>query len=309
MMPIANLVACALILTVLAGSSGCAASNPRASSDAITISHWNVASAGAAAALAPQAGPGAQDKKPASGSDAEALAKQLNNPIADLISVPFQLNRDQNLGRADGDRWTLNVQPVVPFSLSPDSNLISRTILPVISQDDIPPGESETGIGDITQSFFFSPTKPTEDGWMWGAGPVFLIPTASDDTLGTEKWGIGPTAVALKQEGPLTYGALLNHVWSFAGDDDRSHVNNTFLQPFVAYTTSSAFTYSLNAESTYDWNEDDFALPVNAVVSRVVKIGGEHVSIGGGFRYWLDETTDGPEGVGFRFFITLLLPK
>jgi hypothetical protein len=247
------------------------------------------------------AGSGAQDK--------EALAKKLANPIAALISVPLQLNYDDDIGPADGERWTLNVQPVVPISLNADWNVISRTILPLLDQDDIPAGESETGTGDIVQSLFFSPVAPTASGWIWGAGPVFLIPTASDETLGAEQWGIGPTAVALKQQGPWTYGGLVNHIWSFAGDEDRADVNTTFLQPFLAYTTPAAVTFTLNSESTYDWEEDELAAPVNAVVSKVVKLGSQLVSIGGGLRYWVEDSDASPEGLAFRFFVTLLFPR
>lgn len=129
------------------------------------------------------------------------LAKQLSNPIASLISVPFQVNYDRGYGPDDGHRVTLNIQPVIPISLNEDWNLISRTILPVISQDDIAgPSGDQFGLGDTVQSFFFSPKEPTAGGIIWGAGPVFLIPTATDDLLGGEKWGIGPTVVALKQD-------------------------------------------------------------------------------------------------------------
>jgi hypothetical protein len=247
---------------------------------------------------------------PQAGADAAALAKQLANPIASLISVPLQLNYDQDIGPGeDGERLVLNVQPVVPVALNDDWNLISRTIVPFVAQDDIPPGEDEAGLGDVTQSLFFSPVAPTEGGWIWGAGPVFLVPTATDDTLGAEKWGIGPTAVALRQAGAWTYGALVNHLWSFAGDDDRAHVNSTFVQPFAAHTTPTAWTYTLNAESTYDWRADQLALPVNAVVSKVTKLGGQLVSIGGGLRWWLEESDASPEGLGFRVFLTLLYPR
>lgn len=243
--------------------------------------------------------------------DSSELAKKLANPVAALISVPFQLNYDTDIGPADkGDRWTLNIQPVVPFSLSQDWNLISRTILPVIWQDDIFPGAgSQSGIGDIIQSVFFSPKEPTTGGWIWGAGPVFLLPTGSDDLLTTDKWGTGPTAVILRQQGPWTYGALANHIWSFAGDDDRSDVNSTFIQPFISYTTPSAWTFTVNTENTYDWKKEQWSMPIHGVITKVTKIGSQLISIGGGVRYWADSPESGAEGLGFRLIVTLLFPR
>jgi hypothetical protein len=234
---------------------------------------------------------------------------QLANPIASLISLPLQLNHDEDIGPSDGERWTLNVQPVIPISLNEDWNVISRTIVPLIDQEDIPAGEDETGLGDVLQSFFFSPVAPTDGGWILGAGPVLLIPTASDETLGGEQWGIGPTGVALRQQGPWTYGALVNHIWSFAGDDDRADVNSTFVQPFLAYTTPTAWTYTLNSETTYDWEEDELAIPINALATKVLKVGGQLISVGGGLRYWVEDSDASPEGLGFRFIVTFLFPK
>jgi hypothetical protein len=137
-------------------------------------------------------------------ADDEAdLAKKLANPVAALISVPMQLNYDSDFGADDeGSVLRLNVQPVIPITLNDDWNLISRTILPIVDQNDVPfSGVSEFGLGDTVQSFFFSPKAPTSGGWIWGAGPVLLLPTATDEVLGSEKWGIGPTAVVLKQQG------------------------------------------------------------------------------------------------------------
>jgi hypothetical protein len=243
-------------------------------------------------------------------TDAE-LAKKLSNPVASLISVPFQYNYDSDYGVADdGKRSFINIQPVIPFDINPEWNLISRTILPVIDQDDLPSGSGgKSGIGDVVQSLFFSPKAPTSGGLIWGAGPVLLLPTASDDLLGSEKWGLGPTGVVLKQQGPWTYGALANHIWSVAGDDKRADINATFLQPFLSYTTPMATTYGMNTESTYNWEVNKWSVPINLTVSQLMKLGDQPVSIAGGVRYWAQSPDSGPEGWGFRLVLTLLFPK
>ncbi len=239
----------------------------------------------------------------------EDLAKKLANPVADLISVPLQFNWDEDIGPGEeGERLTFNFQPVVPISLTPDLNLISRTILPTIWQDDILPGAGDQfGLGDTVQSFFLSPAKP--GGAIWGVGPVALIPTGTDDLTSARKWGIGPTGVGLAQEGPWTYGALANHIWSLGGDHDREDVSSTFLQPFLAYTTKTAWTFTLNSESTFDWREDEWLVPVHALASKLVPIGGQRVSLQAGLRYWAESPDAGPEGFGIRAAAILLFPK
>lgn len=240
------------------------------------------------------------------------LAKKLSNPVADLISVPIQGNYDSGIGPlGDGSKLYFNVQPVIPISITPDWNMISRTILPIVSQDEIfPLAGEQKGIGDVTQSLFFSPSKPTDAGIIWGLGPVFLLPTGSDELLSTEKWGAGPTGVLLKQSGPWTVGVLANHIWSFAGEEDRADINSSFVQPFVSYTTSDLWTFTLNTESTYNWNTEEWSVPVNFQVAKLVKFGTQPVSLFAGVRYWADtpEST-GPSDVGFRFGMTFLFPK
>lgn len=238
------------------------------------------------------------------------LAKKLSNPVASMISVPFQFNYDHGFGPEDGDRGTLNIQPVIPISINDDWNIISRTIMPVIWQDDIAGDSGEQfGLGDITQSLFFSPKQPGPDGLIWGLGPAFLIPTATDELTGTGKWGAGPTGVALKQEGPWTYGILANHIWSFAGEDDRPDVSSTFLQPFLSYTTHDAWTFTLNTESTYNWEGDEWSVPLNFMVGKLVKFDKQPVSFTAGLRYWAAAPDSGPEGLGVRFAVTFLFPQ
>jgi hypothetical protein len=259
----------------------------------------------------------------------EDLAKKLQNPVAALISVPFQNNFDFGLGPSnDGFRYTLNIQPVIPISLNRDWNLISRTILPIISQlnavgapieaggeflEAIQPVRrsvdvNQDGLGDTIQSFFLSPVNPGPAGIIWGVGPVFLLPTATDGLLGSGKWGAGPTAVLLKQTGGWTFGVLANHIWSFAGDENRSYVSTTFVQPFISFTTSTKTTFSVNAESSYDWRAGQWLVPVNFSVSQLFKVGSlPPMSFAIGAKYYADGPRAAPDW-GLRATLTLLFP-
>ena len=242
--------------------------------------------------------------------DAE-LAQELSNPLADLMTIPIQMNYDRGIGpQDDGRKLQTNIQPVIPFQLNEEWNLISRTIMPVIYQDDIVPGAgSQFGLGDINLSLFFSPKKPTSGGLIWGIGPVLLLPTATDNLLGAKKWGAGPTAVALTVRGPWTAGLLANHIWSFAGDSDRQDISNTFLQPFAAYTWPSAWTVSVQSETTYNWEIEKWSIPINVAVSKLVRWGKLPVSLQAGVGYWVESPEAGPEGWRFRLQANFVLPK
>ncbi len=241
------------------------------------------------------------------GDSSADLAKKLSNPIAALISVPLQNNLLYNVGPGDGFRETTNIQPVIPFELNEHWNLISRTVLPVTYQEGIFPGSgSQFGLGDTVQSLFFSPKSA--DPFIWGVGPAFLLPTASEELLGGGKWGAGPTGVILKQSGPWTYGVLANQIWSVAGSDKREDVNATFIQPFLSYTTKSATTFSINSESTYDWQARQWTMPFNAGVSQLLKLGDQPVSIGL-MGTWYAEAPSAAPGWGIRLVCTFLFPK
>lgn len=256
-------------------------------------------------------GPGSMgDAAPAGGADdAAALAKKLANPLASMISVPFQYNADFNGGvSGHAHRSYLNVQPVIPVDLNQEWNLITRTIIPVVYQEEMAPGQATNwGLGDTTASFWFSPKAPL-NGWIWGVGPVAYLPTGTDTALGTGQWGAGPTVVALRQENGWTVGMLANHIWSIGGDSGRPDINATFMQPFLAYTFPTATTITLNTESTYDWGGHQWTVPINLMVSQMVKVGGSPMSFQFGPRYYVEGPSTAAEW-GVRFVITFLFPK
>jgi hypothetical protein len=235
------------------------------------------------------------------------LAKKLQNPIASLVSVPIQNNWDFGIGPENAMKYTANIQPVIPLSISEDWNLITRTIMPVIYAEEPVKGfGNKFGLGDITQSFFLSPKEPV-GGWIVGAGPVALWPTETDSALGSGMWGAGPTVVALQQTHGFTYGVLANHIWSYAGWGPQN-VNATFLQPFVGFTTKTFTTFTVNTESTYDWQGKQWTVPLNFMVQQLVKIGKQPIAFQVGYRYYADKPNGGPDW-GLRFAITFLFPK
>jgi hypothetical protein len=251
----------------------------------------------------------AQQATAAATGESEELAKKLANPISDLVSVPFQFNWEQNVGPSELTRFILNLQPVMPFEINHDWNLIVRLIMPFISQ---PPlfvgGTAAAGISDITTSFFLSPRKITS--FTIGVGPVVVLPSTSEPTLGSGKWSAGPTVVALKQEGPWTYGALWNQVWSFSGDVTRADVSQMFLQPFLAYQATRTVTITAQSETTANWEADDqqWTVPLNFIVSKLSSFGTFPASYQLGFGAFVAHPDIGPSWK-IRAAIVILMPK
>jgi len=209
---------------------------------------------------------------------AEELAKLAQNPVGNLVSVPFQNNTNFNVGPRDGTQNILNIQPVIPFELDKDWNLITRTILPVVSQPGFTPGQGRTnGLGDMQITGFVSPAVP-KGGIIWGAGAIAQLPTHTNDRLGNDRWGLGPSVVVLHlaQGNPWVYGALLNNVWSVSTSSSSASYNNFLLQPFVNYNFSSGFYLVSAPIVTADWNAASgqrWTVPLGGGVGKIFHLG------------------------------------
>lgn len=239
---------------------------------------------------------------------ADQLAQKLANPLASLISVPFQSNFDFGAGAVgNGFAYTMNIQPVVPFELNEEWNLITRTIIPIGYRDYAPGGHID-GLGDINASLFLSPKEGGSGELIWGAGPVFLLPTATDEFMGSGKFGLGPTAVGLVQQGPWTIGALANHIWSVAGSRSRTDVSVSLMQPFASYNFGKGTSASVSVDTNYDWNSEQWTVPINVGVSQVFTLGSQAMSAQIGGRYYAEAPTGGPEW-GLRTTLTFLFPQ
>lgn len=237
----------------------------------------------------------------------EDLAKAAQNPVGAMISVPFQNNMTFGVGPDEEIMNVLNIQPVWPFSAGENWNLITRTVMPIIS---VPGDGGTTGLGDVVFSAFLSPAVPGDV--IWGAGPVFSLPFATDDVLGgSEKWGIGPSVVVLKMSGPWVFGALANNIWSFAGNDDRGDVNQMLLQPFVNFNMPGGWYVSSGPIITANWEADDdntWTVPVGAGVGKVFRVG--KLPLNGSVQGYYN--LESPEGMGdtvLRMQLQFMFPK
>lgn len=273
---------------------------------------WIVKAAVMAAALVCSPPVGAQEADSSRAAEAARVAKQLNNPVADLVSIPFQFNWENGVGTHDDLRFVLNLQPVVPVALSPSWNVVGRFILPFINQPAglVPESQAASGTGDIVLSAFFSPRG---SGLKWGVGPVLGLPTTSDPLIGSGQWCVGPTGVAIEQRGPWTAALLVNHLWSISetGDLERAGVSQTLIQPTLAYTTKNAVTLSINTESTRNWKAEsgeEWTVPIHLGVSKVTRMGPFPFSMGAGAGYFAESPSGGPEWK-LRMTYTLILPR
>jgi hypothetical protein len=239
--------------------------------------------------------------------EVDELARQTQNPIANLISVPLQGNWDMGIGDRDATGTLLNFQPVLPFEATPGMNIILRVIMPLTSQP-TPTGQRINGFSDIVTTAFFSPSKVGR--FMWGAGPVVQLPSATNAEVGSEKFALGPSIVLLKQPGEWTIGFLGNQVWSVDGAKDREAVNQAFLQPFAFYNMGNGMSAGLNMEATVKWEADNgkVTAPLLLSISKVALLGKRPVN----FQVAAGPMIASPDGGAkwrFRLGATFLFPR
>jgi hypothetical protein len=228
--------------------------------------------------------------------DTEALAKASQNPVADLISVPFQNNTNFNTGPFDRKQDMLNIEPVIPLHVTAQWNVISRTILPFESQPDPFLDSSADGLGDINQSLFLTPAHP--GSLIWGIGPIVTAPTATSTILGTGKWLLGPTAVAVTMPGHWVIGALVNNQWSIAGDAQRPSVNAFYSQYFINYNLPDGWYLTSAPIITADWTaaaDQRWTVPFGGGAGKLFKIGDQNFSGTAQAYYNVVHPDDGPD--------------
>ena len=246
---------------------------------------------------------------PAVAQDEDELAKTIQNPLANLVSLPLQFNFNDGVGPEDRRFFNLNVQPVIPFP-GEKWNIISRTIIPINS---VPQGtgtDSTFGLGDVNLSLFWSPAKPRP--LTWGAGPAIVLPTASTpEVLGSEKLSIGPTGVVFYGIGEWTLGIVASNVWSVAGNDDRQDVNFLFAQWFVNYNFGKGWALGTAPIITCDWKRDSgdqCTIPWGLQVSKVTHFGHQPVNLIIGY-YRNSQHPDGGAESQVRFQINFMFPQ
>jgi hypothetical protein len=252
-----------------------------------------------------------EDESPQDDSQSQnKLAEAAQNPVGNMISLPFQNNTSFGIGPYDRTQNVLNIQPVIPISLGEKWNLITRTIIPVITQPDVSsPSESNTGLGDINLTAFLSPAAPGK--FIWGVGPAIIIPSATSQNLGNGKWSIGPSVVGLTIQGHWVVGMIISQVWSFAGQSDRADVSFFLAQYFVNYNMNNGWYLTSAPILTANWEADSgeqWIVPFGAGAGKIFRIGKQPFNINMQAFYNVVTPSYGPQWQ-FRFQVQLMFPK
>ncbi len=264
-------------------------------------------------AVAPEGTQVATEQTPAAAANTNSLQKATQNPVASLISVPIQNNSNFGVNPGDRTQDVLNIQPVIPLSISKDWNLVVRWIMPIIYQP-LPSQSTTTGVGvygfgDMQPTFFLVPKKTSK--LIWGGGPIIQVPTATSDYLGQGKLGLGPSVVLLTQPGHWTVGVLANNVWSIAGSGGRPPVNQFLMQYFINYNLKKGWYLSTSPIVTANWESSDgnrWTVPFGGGVGRIMKLGFQPVNLSASF-YGNAAYPTGTSSWNMRLQIALLYPK
>jgi hypothetical protein len=243
---------------------------------------------------------------------AEELAKLTQNPLGNLVSLPFQNNTYLHVGPERGTENVLNIQPVIPFKVGPHWNIMTRTVVPVIALPELTPVQhSVSGIGDTVFTAWLSPAKP--DGWIWGAGPAVQLPTHSDSALGNANWGLGPSLVLvhLDRKSPWVFGIMVNNIWSLDDDRHGGAYNRGVIQPGVNYNFKTGFYLTSSPIITVDWRadaSDRWTVPVGGGIGKVFHLGPLPINTQVSAYYHVATPHYGPDWE-IRAQVQLLFPK
>lgn len=240
------------------------------------------------------------------------IAKELANPIANMISMPLQYEFSRGLGKNQGgSEQTLLFQPVAPFNLGGGDIFVLRPIVAGVREVSIqgPAGQpySGYGISSVTIESFYAPN--TNSSWIWGIGPYAQSPSGNSGHFGSQQTGAGVTAVVLNRDGPWTYGVLGYQSWNVGGNATFGTQNNLFGQPFISYTTANGLSYEANMQAQYNYDAHRTSNPLYVGVSKVIVFDGTPISIGAGPMYYMSNTPGGPSGWGARATATLVILK
>jgi hypothetical protein len=247
-------------------------------------------------------------------AETKALAKKSQNPVAKMISVPFEYNFNGEFGPNNGKQHVLNIKPVMPVAIGENWNLIHRAIIPLVSQPGIPGGPNrQNGLGDTTYQGFLSPSNPGKV--IWGVGPSVQIPTHTDEVLGNENWAAGPVAVVLSMPGRWVIGGLVSQIWDFAGssnDGSDADISLLVAQPFANYNFDGGWYLNTSPVITANWeadkSSDEWTIPVGGGVGRVFHWGKQAINARMAYYYNVEKPEFGAQW-DFQLTATFLFPK
>jgi hypothetical protein len=241
----------------------------------------------------------------------EELLQKLANPLAALASFTTDLEFDYHIGPGEaGHRATLFLQPQIPVHLGDTWNVISRSVFPVVYQENVSPGSgTQLGVGDLTEALYLATVQPGRLGWVWGFGPIVQIPIGSEKLLTYDKFSLGPSMGFVKQEDLFTYGLVAAQFWSIGGSEQRADVNVLSFQPFLTIRSHNLWNLTLQVPSSYDWNARAWTVPVALTVEKLVSFQEVPVTINFGIRYWAEAPQSAPHDFAFQFGLTLIFPK